>query len=458
MPQDFFELHQAFFSTGKTRQIAFRYHSLERLKTWINQHESELLHALRQDVRKSDIESYTSEVGFILNEIDHALRHLHRWMKPEKRKTPWLDWPGKSRIYPEPKGVVLIIGPWNYPFLLVISPLIGALAAGNCAVLKPSEFAPHTSQLLEKLIHECFPDDYCRVVQGNADVTTKLLDHPWDHIFFTGSTWVGRYIMESAARYLSPVTLELGGKNPCIVMEDIDPTIAADRIVWGKLLNAGQTCVAPDHLLVHNDIADDVIENIIKTIQRFYGLNPQDSPNYSRIVNDHHFHRLMSYMKGARIIFGGRHDPADLYIAPTLITDIEANDRVMHEEIFGPILPVLTFDDIDKLIDQIRIRPKPLALYLFTKNKACQEKVRDRLSSGSLAINDTLSQIINIHLPFGGIGESGIGAYHGRTSFDCFTHYKSVFIKGYHFHHRLKYPPYRISLHRLKRLFKIMGK
>jgi aldehyde dehydrogenase (NAD+) len=369
-----------------------------------------------------------------------------------------MDWPGKSLLYPEPKGLALIIGPWNYPFLLIMSPLIGALAAGNCVVLKPSEFAPNTGKILEKLIRECFPDEYCCVVQGDAYIGQQLLDNPWGHIFFTGSTSIGKHIMKSAAQYLSPVTLELGGKNPCIVMEDSDISISAERIVWGKFLNAGQTCVAPDYLLVHKNIEKQLIAVLKKNIHRFYGSDPQTSPDYARIVNHRHFDRLISCLEGVKILFGGHHDRDDLYIEPTLISDIRSNKSLIQEEIFGPILPVLTFDNVEEVIKDLQTRPKPLALYLFTKNRFWQERICARLSSGSLAFNETISQIGNLNLPFGGVGESGMGAYHGRSSFDCFSHYKGVLIKGYQYHNRLRYPPYKMSLPQLKKIFKIIIK
>ena len=458
MDQNFFLKQKVFFRSGRTQHIDFRKQSLIGLKTSIKAHESALLQALYQDLRKSDIESFTAEIGFVLNEIDFLLRHLKKWTKPQKRKTPWLDMPGKSYIYPEPKGVVLIIGPWNYPFQLVMSPLIGALASGNCAVLKPSEYAPNTSKVLEEIIHTCFPDDYCLVVQGDARTAQELIAQPWDHIFFTGSTAIGKRIMGSASKYLTSVTLELGGKNPCIVMEDSDPIITAERIVWGKFLNAGQTCVAPDYLLVNKKIKDRLLSALIKTIRRFYGPDPKSSKDYGRIINTRHFDRLINCLNGVNIIYGGDYDRNDLYIAPTLINNVLSNDHVVHEEIFGPILPIFCFENIETLLEQLQVRPKPLALYLFTRNKFLKDKVCTHLSSGTIAINETLTQIVNLHMPFGGIGESGMGAYHGRYSFDCFTHYKSVLLKGYHYHHRLKYPPYTISLSKLKGIFRIMAR
>lgn len=456
--QDIFLRQKDFFRSGRTQQIDYRKKGLKGLRATIKIHESSLLKALYQDLRKSDIESFTSEIGFILNEIDYSLGHLKKWARPQKCKTPWLDWPGKSYIYPEPKGMVLIIGPWNYPFLLVMSPLIGALASGNCAVVKPSEYAPNTGKVLEEIVQTCFPEEYCRVVQGDANTAEGLLGQPWDHIFFTGSTAIGRSIMESAAKHLSPVTLELGGKNPCIVMDDADPVIAAERIVWGKFLNAGQTCVAPDHLWVHENIQDRLIPALIETILRFYGPDPKSSKDYGRIINTRHFDRLMDCMTGVSIIHGGEHDRNDLYIAPTLIKDASSNEHVLHEEIFGPILPIFGFENMETLIEQLQVKPKPLALYLFTKDKSLQDRVRIRISSGGMAINETLSQIFNLHMPFGGLGESGMGAYHGRSSFDCFTHYRGVLLKGYSSHHRLRYPPYTIGLSKLKGIFKIMAK
>ncbi|MGA1795472.1 MAG: aldehyde dehydrogenase [bacterium] len=458
MYQDLFLRQKEFFRSGTTRHVDFRTKGLRRLKAAITAHESALLHALHQDLGKSNIESFTSEIGFVLNEIDHSLRHLKRWARPQKRKTPWFDWPGTSYLYPEPKGVVLIVGPWNYPFLLVVSPLIGALASGNCAVLKPSEYAPNTGTVLEEIIRSSFPEGYCRVVQGDAATAQAFLDHPWDHIFFTGSTAIGKRVMASAATHLSPVTLELGGKNPCIVMEDCDPVIAAERIVWGKFLNAGQTCVAPDHLWVHKDIEDRLIPALTETIRRFYGPDPRSSGDYGRIINTRHFDRLMHCLDGVTTIYGGEHNREERYIAPTIITDARSNEHVMHEEIFGPILPIFGFEDIEPLLEQLQAAPSPLALYLFTGNRSLRDRVRMRVPSGGMAVNETLSHIVNLHLPFGGVGASGMGAYHGRSSFDCFTHYRGVLLKGYRWHHRLRYPPYRIGLSALRAVFRIMAR
>jgi aldehyde dehydrogenase (NAD+) len=405
------------FQTGATRPVAFRLKQLRTLQAAIESRESTLLHALHTDLRKSPHEAYTSEIGLVLGEIRHALKHLPAWMQPQRRRVPWLAWPGRAAVHPEPYGVALIIGPWNYPFQLLLSPLVGAIAAGNCAVLKPSEFAPHAAAVIAKLIADNFPPEYLTFAEGDRQVAEALLREKFDTIFFTGSTNVGRVVMAAAARHLTPVTLELGGKCPAIVCADAPLDVTARRIAWGKFMNAGQTCVAPDFVLVDQSIREPLANALRQAVREFYGDNPQRSPDYGRIVNHRHFDRLSAFATG---------DAADLYIPPTILTDATWDSPVMQDEIFGPILPVLEFDSFDDVLARLRDRPTPLALYLFTNDRATQERVVAGTRSGGVCINDTVVHMIGHDLPFGGVGDSGIGHYHGKASFDCFTHQRTI--------------------------------
>jgi len=367
-----------------------------------------------------------AEIGFLYTEIRHAVRHLRRWMQPRRVPTPLAIQPAVSWIQPEPYGQVLIIGPWNYPVQLLLAPLVGAIAAGNCAVLKPSELAPRTSEVVAGLIARTFPPEFVTVVTGGVEVAQELLSRRWDYIFFTGSTAVGRMVARAAAERLTPYTLELGGKSPCIVTADADLDLAARRIVWGKFFNAGQTCVAPDYLLVERPVMQSLLERLKGCIQRFFGPDPAASPDYARIVNQRHFDRLAGYLRNGQVAAGGQTDRDRLYIAPTLLVDVDWNAPVMQEEIFGPILPVLPFDDLEEVIGRLRQRPRPLALYLFTRSATVRDRVFGSLSFGGGCVNDTLVHLSNPHLPFGGVGESGTGAYHGRFSFETFSHRKAV--------------------------------
>ena len=377
-------------------------------------------------------------------------------MARRRRRTPWLAWPGRGFVDPEPYGVALIIGPWNYPVQLLLAPLIGALAAGNCVVLKPSEFAPRTAAALARLIEAIYPEDYVTVVEGERETAEALLRERFNAIFFTGSTSVGRLVMAAAAQHLTPVTLELGGKSPCIVCADAPLDTTARRIVWGKFLNAGQTCVAPDFVLVDRRIRDGLLAAMQRAVRAFYGQDPQKSPDYGRIVNRRHIDRLAGYLRSGQPIEGGRWDAQDLYFAPTILTDVAPDAPVMQEEIFGPILPVLEFDRIENALEMLRERPTPLALYLFTPDRSVQERVLRATRSGGVCINDTLTHIVGSGLPFGGLGESGLGAYHGRASFDCFSHFRSVLRRSLAIDPALRYPPPRISLAALKRASRVL--
>ena len=411
---------RAFFDSGKTRSIDFRIAQLKKLKEGIRKYEPAIMASLYDDLRKPPFESYASEIGILYMEIDHVIRHLRSWSRSRRAATPIIHFLSRSRIDQEPYGVVLIISPWNYPFQLAVAPLIGAIAAGNCALIKPSEFSPSTSQTIANLVGELFEADYIAVFQGEAHATQKLLEEKFDYIFFTGSTAVGRSIMNAAARHLTPVTLELGGKSPCIVHEDASLKYGMKRIVWGKFFNAGQTCIAPDYILIHTKQKDVFIEKMIRTIYSFYGEDPMTSPDYARIVNERHFNRLVALMKNGRMLYGGKYLRNDLYISPTMIDQVSPEEPLMQEEIFGPLLPLIEYDNIDEAIAFVNRKPRPLALYCFSESRTIQDKVLRETSFGGGCINDTISHIGSQELPFGGVGESGMGAYHGKASFDTF--------------------------------------
>jgi acyl-CoA reductase-like NAD-dependent aldehyde dehydrogenase len=450
------EKQKEFFNSGKTLPLEFRIGQLKRLKDSIERNERIIFEALYKDLRKSEIEAYNSEVLVVTSEIDYVLRRIKKWVRPRKVRTPLMHLPAKSLVYPEPAGVVLILSPWNYPFQLTFAPLIGAIAAGNCAVLKPSEYAPHMSAAMAEIIRNNFEQDYVTVAEGGVEVSKALLQEKFDHIFFTGSINVGKIVMRAASQHLTPVTLELGGKSPCIVWKDANIEVASRRILWGKFMNAGQTCVAPDHLLVHKDIGKGLIETLINGIGKFYGPSPQQSKDYSRIINEDHFERLIKYLEDGTVLFGGEHDKKDLYISPTLLSNVKEFSPVMQDEIFGPILPIIEFETMEDVIGRMRSKPKPLSLYLFTDDQGVQEAILSGTSSGGICINDTVSHIVGSDLPFGGVGESGFGNYHGKASFDSFTHYKSVLKRSFSFDSKMKYPPYRVELKRIKRILKFL--
>jgi aldehyde dehydrogenase (NAD+) len=445
-----------FFKSNKTKDISFRLEMLNKLKRAVIKYQDDIIKALYDDMKKPATEAYIAEVYIVLNEIDILLKDTSQWAKPRRVKTSPVLFSAKSFIYPEPYGVALIISPWNYPFQLLIDPLAGAIAAGNCSVLKPSELAPATSVLIAKMIKEEFDPRFIAVVEGGIESSTALLAEKFDYIFYTGSTSVGRVVMRAAAENLTPLTLELGGKSPVIIDEDANLEIAARRIVKGKFFNAGQTCIAPDYLYVHSSIIDNLNSILKEKISEFYGEDPYVSSAYARIINDRHFSRLSKLISG-NIIYGGKTVPAGRYISPTIINNATWNDPVMQEEIFGPILPVMPFTDLESVISEINSRPKPLALYYFSNNSAKQEKILRETSSGGVCINDTMEHIISEYLPFGGVGESGMGAYHGRASFDAFSHAKSVLKKSFRFDVKLKYAPYRVSLSALKKILKILS-
>ncbi|MDB9517570.1 aldehyde dehydrogenase [Roseofilum reptotaenium CS-1145] len=441
-----------FFRSGQTRELKFRKSQLKKLRSVIEENKSKILAGLKEDLNKPKLEGYYEFSP--IAEIDYALKHLNQWVKPKRTFTPFVMWPSVGEIYPEPLGVVLIISAWNYPFNLAIAPLVGAIAAGNCAVVKPSEIAPKTSNILAEIITENFDPNSIAVLEGNAEVSQELLAQKFDHILFTGSARVGKIVMEAAAKYLTPVTLELGGKNPCIVDRDCDLTCTARRIIWGKFFNAGQICIAPDYVLVNRKVKADLIQAMLTEVKAFYGENPEESPDYARIVNDKQFNYLQRLLQEGNILCGGKTNPKTRYIAPTLIDGITWDSLVMQEEIFGPILPILDYGEIEEAIAEINQRPKPLALYLFSKRSRVQRQVLQQVSSGTVALNDTVLQFNIPQLPFGGVGQSGMGRYHGLASFQTFSHYKSVLRRWFWLDLNLRYPPYGNKLQLLKRLLR----
>ncbi len=424
--EELLKSQREFFRSGKTRDIGFRIRSLTALKDAVKRNEREILDAVYQDLRKDPIDGYATELTGFYAEANYAVQNVRRWAEVESVKTPVYLLPSRSYIQREPYGVTLIISPWNYPFQLLMMPLVGALAAGNTAILKPSEISAHTAAVMAQIINETFPREYLHVVQGAAEETRLLLELPVDYIFFTGSVAVGKIVMAAAARNLVPLTLELGGKSPAIVHADANLDTAARRIAWGKFLNAGQTCIAPDYALVHQSIQEAFIENLKKTIQRFYGADASRHSRYCRIVNDRHFQRLMALLDAKKIVYGGGSDPADRYIEPTVLSPVDWSDSIMQDEIFGPILPVLTYTELDDIIQKIRERPKPLALYLFSGDAAVEKRIMREIPFGGGAVNNTIMHIVSHDLPFGGVGSSGMGRYHGKYSFETFSHAKSI--------------------------------
>ena len=443
-----------FFKSDRTKDVKYRREQLIKLKASIENNESKIFDALKKDLNKSKFESYATEISIVKDEIKYMLKNLKHLTKPKRVKTPITQFPSKSKIHKEPYGSVLIIAPWNYPFQLAISPLVGAIAAGNCAVIKPSEYAPHTSEVISKMIKDCYQEEYITVVQEGIDVNQSLLKMKFDYIFFTGSIPVGKYVMAEAAKNLIPVTLELGGKSPCIVDETANIELAAKRIVWGKFLNAGQTCVAPDYILVHESIRELLMKEIQNSIVNMWGENPQSNVDYPKIINEKHFDRLNDLIGTDTVFYGGSINQNTLQIAPTLMHPINWDSEIMKDEIFGPILPIIEYKDMDYIVQQIKERPKPLALYMFTKSKENEAKVLSSISFGGRCINDVIVQLATSNMPFGGVGESGMGSYHGESSFKTFSHNKSIMKKSNLLDIELRYPPFVDSkIVILKKLF-----
>ena len=430
------------FDTGMTRSLRWRLAQLDGLARFLAERESEIYDALAADVGKPRFEAYLAEIGYMKTDIEHTKKHLRAWAAPEEVPTPMVVQPGKSEIHKDPLGVVLIISPWNYPFQLMMAPLVGAIAAGNCAILKPSEVAPATSALFAKFIPRYVDPDCFPVVEGGVAETTDLLAERFDHIFYTGNGAVGRIIMAAAAKHLTPVTLELGGKSPCIVDSEVELDVAVKRIALGKFYNCGQTCVAPDYVLAHKDVYEAFLTKLQAALREFFGPDAAKSPDYGRVVNARHHKRLMALLQGEKIVCGGEGDEAARYIAPTVLRDVEPDAAVMQEEIFGPILPVLKVESVDEAIRFINRRDKPLALYVFSTRRAVQEQVLAETSSGGATVNHVWMHLAVPGLPFGGVGPSGMGAYHGRHSFECFSHRKAVLRKPAGMDPPILYPPY----------------
>ena len=451
-----FKNQKEFFESGKTINVDYRIKNLKKLNDIIKKNEDKILNELKKDLGKSNFEGYVTEVGILYDDINFHIKNVKKWSSEEKRKSPIVYYPSKSYIYKEPYGVTLIIGPFNYPFQLVIAPLIGAISAGNTAIIKPSENSRNIALLLEKLINENFPEGYLRVVNplGGKETVSLLLDKPFDYIFFTGSVRVGKLVMQKAAQHLTPVTLELGGKSPCIVDSDAKLKLAAKRIVWGKFLNAGQTCVAPDYLCVHKSVKDELLKLIINEIRIQFGENVRNSEDYPRIVNKSSLERLSGYLNDGKVYYGGNIDEDNLYMEPTLIIKPHLNSPLMSDEIFGPILPILVYEDLDNVIKFINHREKPLALYYFSESKKKIKYVLTSTTSGGVTINDTIIHVANPNLPFGGVGNSGVGKYHGKESFETFTHNKSVMKRGTFIEFNIRFAPYKNKLNLVKRIMK----
>ncbi|KEI86513.1 aldehyde dehydrogenase [Clostridium botulinum] len=448
------EKQKSFFDKGYTKDINFRIEALKKLKHNIKINENNIFKALKIDLNKSEFETFITEIGIVYDEINGAIKNIKKWSKPKKVKTPITNFLASSYIYNEPYGVALIMSPWNYPFQLIMAPLVGAISAGNCVLLKPSELAIETEKVIVKIIKDTFSDEYIGVITGGIEESTTLLKEKFDYIFYTGGINVGKIVMRAAAEHLTPITLELGGKSPCIVDKDANIDLAARRIAWGKFLNAGQTCVAPDYLVVHRNIKEKLISSIENYIVEFFGENTFESEDYPRIINERHFKRLEGYLKEGKIVSGGNTDINNLYIEPTIIEGINFENRIMEEEIFGPIFPVIEFENIDKVIDIVKNNPKPLALYYFSENKEKQEFIIKNISFGGGCINDTIMHLSTSTLPFGGVGSSGIGGYHGRASFDTFSHKKSILKKSNLIDVKIRYAPFKGKINLAKRLFK----
>nr|WP_166244324.1 aldehyde dehydrogenase [Paenibacillus turpanensis] len=451
------ERQRQFLAGGAAREISYRRRALERLAEAVRRHEAAIIEAMRQDFRKPEFETYATEIGFLLSEIRHALKHLDEWSRPVKVKTPVTHFGSASYIHSEPFGVVLVIAPWNYPVNLSLGPVIGAIAAGNCVVLKPSELTPHTSEVVAELCRDAFEPEHVCVVQGDAETSQALLRERFDYIFFTGSTRIGQLVMEAAAKQLTPVTLELGGKSPCLVHGDAQLELSAKRIAWGKFLNAGQTCVAPDYLFVQRGVKPKLLEALARHAAELYGADVlRDGSRFAGIVSEGHYARLTGLLAATRgrIVYGGSGDAEARVLAPTIVDEVGWDDPLMEDELFGPILPVVVYDELEEALAMIRSRPKPLALYVFTESDAVQRRVTDTVSFGGGCVNDTIMHIASPYLPFGGVGASGIGSYHGKASFDLFSHRKSVLRQTSRFDIPFRYPNAKNALQWMKRFLK----
>ncbi len=444
---------QDYFLTGATLDISFRKNALKKLKNIILENEAAIHAALRLDLGKSGFESYMCETGLVLSEIGYMLKHMSRFAREKRVRTPLAQFCSRSYKKPSPYGVTLIMSPWNYPFLLTMEPLVDALTAGNTAILKPSAYSPHTSALMEKLISQCFAPEYVALVTGGRAENTALLDTPFDYIFFTGSMTVGKEVMKKASAHLTPVTLELGGKSPCLVDKSANLRLTAKRLVFGKYLNCGQTCVAPDYVYCDAGIKDQLLEEIKIQIRKQYGDFPLDNIDYGKIVNEKHFHRILTLIDSQKVVLGGNSNPKTLQIEPTVMDRVSFEDPVMQEEIFGPVMPILTFQSLEEAIARIQSLPHPLALYLFSSDRSAIQKVTASCGFGGGCINDTIIHLATSQMPFGGFGASGMGSYHGKDGFDTFTHYKSIVDKKTWIDLPMRYQPYTDSHNKMIHFF-----
>ena len=450
---DIFNKQKMYFQSGNTLPISFRIEKLKKLKDIIKKYENEILNALFVDLGKSDFEGYMCEIGMALNEISHMIKHVKKYAKDKRVKTPLAQFASKSYIKASPYGTTLIISPWNYPFLLSIDPLIAAIAAGNTAIIKPSEYSVETSKMIDKIINECFEEEYVAVVNGEVDVSEYLLTKNFDFIFFTGSSNVGKIVLRKAAENLTPTVLELGGKSPCIVDETSNIKLAAKRIIFGKLLNVGQTCVAPDYIYCHQSIKEELIKELINQIKLQYGENYLENTSYGKIINNKHFDRIIGLIESNKVIYGGHSDQTTLKIEPTIIDNVTFDDKIMQEEIFGPLIPIITYENIDTIISTLNNKPKPLAFYLFSENKETIKTLTTRCIFGGGCINDTIIHIATNEMGFGGVKESGMGAYHGKAGFDAFSHYKSIVNKKTWIDLPMRYSPYKNKFNKLVHFF-----
>ncbi len=465
--QEIINKQREYFNTGATRSVTFRLNALKKLRKEIITNETRIAAALKNDLNKSEFESYMTEIGMVLEEIKTLIKHTPKWAAAKYVRTPIAQFHSRSFILPEPYGVVLVMSPWNYPFQLSMAPLVGAMAAGNCVILKPSAYAPNVSQVMEEILTACFPAKYIAAVQGGRQENQELLEQKFDYIFFTGGVEVGKLVMEKAAKYLTPVSLELGGKSPCIVDKTADLLLAAKRIAFGKFLNSGQTCVAPDYLYVQEEVKEELVEYLKKYIKEFFGEDPLENPDYPKIINEKHYIRIMGLIEGETILAGGYgRDSSDdtnssagngsrvnYRIAPTIIDGVTPSSRIMQEEIFGPVLPLMTFKHISEVTGYVSGRPKPLALYLFTTDKKMENYILKNLSFGGGCINDTIIHLATPYMGFGGVGESGMGGYHGKFSFDTFSHKKSIIKKANWIDLPMRYHPYNKEKEKLIRFF-----
>jgi aldehyde dehydrogenase (NAD+) len=446
-----------FYDIQETKSIEFRISMLKRLQASVVSNEKAIIKAMQDDLGKSEFESYASEIGLFYQEIRLHIRKLEKWAKPVRVRTPVYSFPAKSIVYSEPYGVVLIIAPWNYPFLLFMVPLVGAISAGNCIACKPAHYSEHTSAVLDRILCETFDERYLSVFTGGRDVIESLLNERFDYIFFTGGAILGKFVMEKASKNLTPVTLELGGKSPCIVDRDADIALATRRIAWGKLLNTGQTCVCPDYAIVHTSVKESFLRELKVRVEEFYSSEPEKSEDYGRIINDKRWLKIKDTLDktdARKVFLRGTEKREEKLISPVILTDVKANDPVMEDEVFGPVLPVMTFDDIGEVIRFVNSRFRPLALYYFGRNESVQARIVREVSFGGGCINDTVLHFSNPNLPFGGIGESGMGAYHGKRTFDTFTHYKSIMKNSNLIDLPFRYPPYKNKLSLIRMILK----